>query len=100
VPSCSIRDDGLVTCFAGCARSRVLAALDALGFRDDALQSAAPYDWKAEREAGIRRAQGMWDDAQPPWWPKDDHFAVANREHVQLYLGHRGITLPAPIVMR
>ena len=34
-PSCSIRDDGLVTCFAGCPRAEVLAALDALGFTDD-----------------------------------------------------------------
>jgi hypothetical protein len=35
VASASIRNDGLVTWFAGCPRSEVLAALDALGFTDD-----------------------------------------------------------------
>jgi hypothetical protein len=90
VPSCSIRDDGLVTCFGGCPREQVLAALDAMGFTDDQRRSNSPADRRELKEQQIRRAQRMWEDAAPA--SHDGRLAWALRQ--------RGITLPVPPVLR
>ena len=92
VPSCSIRDDGLVTCFAGCARADVLAALDALGFTDDSgITTVARAD---DCEKRIRKAQEDWAWSEKLTRPVDVEF-------VEWYLRSRGITLlPVPAVLR
>src|SRR5262245_34769885 len=61
VPSCSIRDDGLVTCFANCPREQVEAALDALGFTDGCRRRpTTAAERRAYIEIAIREAQKMW----------------------------------------
>jgi putative DNA primase/helicase len=88
VPSCSIRDgDGLITCFGGCPRAEVMAALDALGFPDDGKSTTTQPD---DHEARIRRAQVEWEDAG----------LLPQLDHVGWYLRHRGITLPPPAALR
>lgn len=48
-PSCAIRDgDGLITCWAGCERDKVAAALDALGFPDDGRRARRASTWTPE----------------------------------------------------
>jgi hypothetical protein len=91
VPSCSIRDDGLVTCFAGCARAEVLAALDALGFTDDS--SITTVTRADDCEKRIRKAQEDWAWSEKLTRPIDVEF-------VEWYLRSRGITLPVPAVLR
>jgi putative DNA primase/helicase len=91
VASASIRNDGLITCFAGCARSEVLAALDALGFTDD-------YDGPITRQEDyakrIRVAQAQWAFAV-------EHLSRRiDAEFVEEYLRSRGIILPVPAVLR
>jgi hypothetical protein len=78
-PSCSMRrSDGLITCFAGCPREKVEAALDSLGFKDDG-----------------RRVKSTWTPDAPP----DPHvvdawvFAKAiGGTLAEKYLRERGIT--------
>jgi len=105
VPSASIRFDGLVTCFAGCPREKVKAALDALGFIDN--DSRRKPLSRAERQAyiteAICEAQRMWEDAGPAPWESEEvrqrRFARI-RETVAAFLRWRGVTLPAPPVLR
>ena len=91
VASCSIRaDDGLVTCFAGCPRPAVLAALDALGLTDDE-KHVAQLDLRVARAIAQRKAQQMWEEAgQTPY----------DIECVAWYLRCRRITLPVPAALR
>jgi hypothetical protein len=56
-PSCSLRDDGLVTCFAGCPRQQVEAALDALGFPDTALPDQTNHGRSFPRSAPRQRGR-------------------------------------------
>jgi putative DNA primase/helicase len=86
VASCSVRDDGFVTCFAGCDRKEVAAKLDALGFPDDGQASTAPL--KDDVPGRVSTAQRMWEDA------------LEDRPYVASYLRSRGITLPVPAVLR
>ena len=86
-PSCSIRDDGLITCFAGCSRAQVLAALDALGFVDDGT-TPPEFDREYQKEQ-ISKVQAVWEKA-----PVDDG-------RVRNYLASRSITLTQiPEVLR
>jgi putative DNA primase/helicase len=90
-PSCSVRDDGLVTCFAGCDRFAVEAALDRLGFPDDG-RRAEPRDPTADRRRGTEEAQSIFEDAL---------CNPSSMEGVSYYLQSRGITwTPNPDVMR
>src|SRR5262245_22319388 len=59
-PSASIRDDALVTCFAGCDRKEVLAALGKLGFTDDGSR-AKPRVYRKEIEDLAAQADFLWD---------------------------------------
>jgi putative DNA primase/helicase len=93
VPSCSLRDDGLITCFAGCRRADVLAALDALGFPDD---GRATIPQTNDYEARIRAAQAEWNDAVE----LSRIVGAVSLTSVEWYLRHRGITLPVPAVLR
>jgi len=86
VASCSVRDDGFVTCFAGCDRKELAAKLDALGFPDDGLACTIPF--KDDVPERVATAVRMWKDAL------DDPPYVAS------YLRTRGITLPVPAVLR
>jgi putative DNA primase/helicase len=87
-PSCSIRDDGLITCFAGCPRSAVLAALDALGFVDDGADPPEKWDREYQKQQ-ISKAQAIWEQA-----PIDD-------PKVREYLAFRNITMAqVPEVLR
>jgi putative DNA primase/helicase len=92
VASASIRNDGLITCFAGCPRAEVLAALDALGFTDN--DGPTTITRAEDYEERIRKAQAGWA------------FAVeklsrnVDAEFVEWYLRSRGITLPVPAVLR
>jgi hypothetical protein len=91
VASASISNDGLVTCFAGCPRSEVLAALDALGFTDD---YDGPITRQEDYEKRIRVAQAQWAFAV-------EHLSRRiDAEYVEEYLRSRGITLPVPAVLR
>ena len=88
-PSASIRDDGLVTCFAGCARAEVCARLDELGFVDDESKSTvSPEDIVANEAQRIAAARQMWTDAL------DDAPYIAS------YLKSRGVTLAVPPIMK
>jgi hypothetical protein len=80
-----------VTCFAGCARADVLAALDALGFADDS--SITTVTWADDCEKRIRKAQEDWA------WSEKLTRSV-DVEFVEWYLRSRGITLPVPAVLR
>jgi putative DNA primase/helicase len=93
VASCSIRDsDGLVTCFAGCPRTDVVAALDALGFTD---QDGPTTIIRAEDyEKRIHKAQADWAFAV------EKLSRSIDAEFVEWYLRSRGITLPVPAVLR
>jgi hypothetical protein len=86
-PSCSLRDDGLVTCFAGCPRHQVAAALDALGFTDDG-GSADQVESDVD-ERRIVYARWLWDQAK-----------VGKPIIAEQYLRSRGITLAVPEVLR
>ena len=86
VASCSVRDDGFVTCFAGCPRKEVAAKLDALGFPDDGQVSTTPF--KDDVPERVATAVQMWKEAL------DDPSYVAS------YLRTRGITSPVPAVLR
>jgi putative DNA primase/helicase len=100
VPSASIRADGLITCFAGCPRADVLAALDALGFTDNGKTGIYQVD---NIEARISTAQRKWEDpGVPPWFSNADRaeMEARSRASVEWYLRHRGITLPVPAVLR
>jgi hypothetical protein len=101
--SCAIRNsDGLITCFAGCSRDEVAAALDALGLTDDGQQATAD-DWRTARKEAIATARTIWEEAAPPTWLADDDRARMEdrgRKQVEYYLRARGITLPVPSVMR
>jgi putative DNA primase/helicase len=100
VCSAAIRDDGVITCFAGCARAEVMTALDALGFTDDGRASTVQPE---NNEARIRAAQREWEDAgAPPWFPDKDRaeYDARWRADVEHYLRHRGITLGVPAVLR
>jgi hypothetical protein len=94
VPSAAITDDGcLVTCFAGCPRTELKAALDALGFIDDDSQTQIIVrdDDTAKR---IQKAQEDWAFSGKLIRPIDVEF-------VEWYLhDYRGITLPIPHVLR
>src|SRR5262249_11995028 len=90
-PSASIRDDGLVTCFAGCSRADVSTALDALGFTDD--DRITTVAWTDDSEKRIRKAQEDWAWSEKLTRPEDVEF-------VEWYLRSRGITLPIPAVLR
>ena len=88
-PSCSLRSkDGLLTCFAGCPRDQVAAALDALGFTDD---GAAPDQVRNGKEDDDRIAYAcsLWEQSK-----------VGNPAVAEKYLRCRGITLPVPEVLR
>lgn len=92
-PSAVIRDDGLITCFAGCSRQAVAAALDKLGFVDDGkTRRLTDKEVAAIRSESIKDALQLWQDCEP------------NSEHdikvVAGYLKSRGITVPVPQVMR
>jgi hypothetical protein len=76
-----------VTCFAGCPRAEVTAALDALGFTDDKRATTIRPD---DYEKRIQAAQAEWDDAG----------LIPPHGSVEWYLRHRGITLPVPAVLR
>jgi len=86
VASCSIRDDGLITCFAGCARSEVAAHLDALGFPDDGAVNTTPI--KDDVPARVAKAAAMWREA------------LIDDSYVGSYLATRGINTPVPPVLR
>jgi putative DNA primase/helicase len=86
VASASVRDDGFITCFAGCDRKELAAKLDALGFPDDG--QASPIPFKDDVPERVATAVRMWKDAL------DDPPYVAS------YLRTRGITLPVPAVLR
>jgi len=91
--SCSIRDDGLVTCFAGCERREVYARLDELGFPDDEkFVAVSAEDIAASEAQRITEARRMWDDAVYG----GDH----QTEYVAYYLKSRGVILPVPPVLR
>ena len=86
VASCSVLDNGLVTCFAGCSRTDLNARLDALGFPDDGV--ACTTLMKDDVPGRVDTATQMWEDAL------DDKKYLGN------YLLSRGITLPVPPVLR
>src|SRR5262245_22802561 len=89
VASCSIRDDGLLTCFAGCPRASIAARLDELGFPDDGQSRTTPI--ADDVPARVSAARKMWKNALGR---QIDTEAVAS------YLRSRRITLPVPTVMR
>jgi len=84
--SCSIRDDGLLTCFAKCSRNAVAARLDELGFPDDGTGSSTPI--KDDVPDRVAYAAQMWSEA------------LVDQPYVASYLLSRGITLPVPPVLR
>jgi hypothetical protein len=86
-PSCALRDDGLVTCFAGCPRQQVEAALDTLGFPNTALPDRSNPGCEYD-DRSIAIARYYWDQA------------TVNPAQVEKYLRRRGITLPVPEVLR
>lgn len=86
VASCSVRDDGFVTCFAGCNRKELAAKLDALGFPDDGHAPTTPI--KDDVPERVAFATKMWKDAL------DDPAYVGS------YLRSRGITTAVPPVLR
>jgi putative DNA primase/helicase len=100
VPSASIRNDGLVTCFAGCPRSEVMAALDALGFTDN--DGSKTTLRSEDYEKRIRQAQAKWNNAEDMAviFREVDISQGNNGEFIERYLRHRGITLPVPAVLR
>src|SRR5262245_15016851 len=110
--SAAIRErDGLVTCFAGCERKELEAALDRLGFTDNG-QRVRPRnrdEERAERQRRVRDTQQMWEDLAPSstqWWQPEfyqvDPLRSQLDEDVVLvtnYLKWRSIMLPVPRVM-
>jgi putative DNA primase/helicase len=86
VASCSVRDDGLLTCFAGCPRKDLGAALDALGFPDDGQASTTRI--KDDVPERVAAAAEMWKDA------------LDDPNYVGAYLRTRGIVLPVPKALR
>ena len=80
-PSCSLRDDGLLTCFgrSGCDRADVGRALDALGFTDDGTRTTFEPEGI---DARIKKAQELWNEA-----PFD-------AEVILHYFGRRRISRP------
>ena len=101
VASAAIRDsDGLVTCFAGCPRAEVMAALDTLGFTDNSKAAPQVAD---NYEVRIRSAQREWEDAgAPSWFSSEDRAQVEarSRAQVEAYLQRRFISLPPPWSLR
>src|SRR5262245_44332464 len=95
-PSCSIRDDGLITCFSGCDRKDVWAALDALGFVDDERPTTKVDKNKLERERHFKilYAQQDWFGIDDPNVPPTVNIPPTG------YLKNRGISLPAPDCLR
>jgi hypothetical protein len=81
-----------VTCFAGCKRAEVIAALDALGFNDNDHTTIIRAD--VDYEKRIRAAQAEWARAV-------EQSRLIDVEFVEWYLRYeRGITLPVPAVLR
>src|SRR5262245_18463407 len=63
-PSCFMSVSGVLYCHAGCSPKDVAAALDAAGFKATAIaQPVRPSDIRQAREAEIRKAQRLWEDA-------------------------------------
>src|SRR5262245_59615850 len=82
-PSASIRArDGIVTCWRGCPRADVYAALDALGLTDDGKR---PKYRPEDSRQKIRNAQMEW------WAATERPYDV---ECLTRYLLSRGIVLP------
>lgn len=90
-PSAVIRDDGLITCFAGCSREALKSKLDEMGFLDDGVQKrATPEEIAKYRNDAKEDALKLWDD-----WS-----ANKNTDVVAGYLKSRGITIPVPNIVR
>ena len=101
VPSCSIRNDGLITCFAGCPRDKVEAALDALGFTDtERHERRSRAEQRAYIEQSIREAQQEWEDIHPTWLRDHADRVIDGRNGIECSLRARKITLPCPPVLR
>jgi putative DNA primase/helicase len=93
-PSCVLFDDGGVWCFAGCPRDQVEAALDARGFTDDGQHQ---YRSAAEREADLVKSINA---ARMRWHLAGKFDGDRLRSEMERRLRRRGITLPAPRVLR
>jgi len=89
-PSAAIRErDSLITCFAGCDRRALGAALDQLGFPDDGADAdpMSPEELQQSEQEAAEYAQLFWSASR---------IATLDHEYLTEWLTKRGIRLPIP----